>query len=516
MCFLVSGDAVTKTPWQILQLLIPFSFWMQLVEQTNLYASRFAEANNGSGGRKWKPVTLQEMVLWVGLCIAMSMATQTSVEFYWLTGSRGGITYPDFGRFGMGLYRWQQIKRFFHLNDNDLRPIDRTTSIYRLWHCLPFINLLKETFKKYWRLGKKLTADERTIPSRHRQNPIRIYNPSKPYKFGMELFTLCCSTSYYCWDFIVYDKLKTPGLHSLVVMNMVRTLTLAGHTIFLDRGFTSPALIRWLGSKGHGGTGTVLPNRKGFPQFVRVDKNAAKGTCCAAVSLIGKMMAVCWKDKKPVFFLTNCHTDKLGTTQRREGAERMDVDCPEVALAYNNHKDAVDQYDKSCLSELKSLEHGVGGWKWWHRLWWGLFDGALVNASIIWRHYHNKGEDTRTEFMLQLQEEMINNRLDCTTPSQRRPQGLIGTGSSNPRLDGVGHFLKRHPAGLIRACKWCAYMLRGTKDRPSRAITYCLKCEAHLCPSNNCAEKYHSVEDPILDSRGKTYQRKKKPREDIE
>lgn len=104
------------------------------------------------------------------------------------------------------------------------------------------------------------------------------------------------------------------GLHSLVVMEMVKTLPHRGHTIFMDRGFTSPALVRWLGSRGHGGTGTVLPNRKGFPVDVRLAKDDPKGSLSAAVSLIGKMLAVSWMDKKPVFFLSNCHTSVIGST----------------------------------------------------------------------------------------------------------------------------------------------------------------------------------------------------------
>lgn len=480
-----------------------------VVEQTNLYAQRQQEA--GPTGRPWKPITIQELILWVGICIAMSMCTQPNVEMYWWKGGRGAMTFPDFGRLGMGLTRWQQIKRYFHLNDNSARPIDKTTRAYRLWHCLPFINLLKETFKTYWRLGKKLTADERTVPSRHRQNPIRIYNKSKPYKFGMELFTLCCSMTYYCWDFVVYDRIKQVGLHSLVVMDMVRTLTMRGHTIFLDRGFTSPALVRWLGNRGHGATGTVMSNRKGFPKDLTLPKNAPKGTLKAAVTVIGKMLAVAWQDKNVVFFLSNCHKALIGTAQRRVGPDMVDVDCPEVALAYNNHKDAVDQYDKSCLAENKSLEQGLVGWKWWHRLWWGLFDGAIVNAFIIWKHFHPEPEATRTEFMIQLQEEMIKNTLDCgVTATRTRATPQSPGRHDNRRLDQKNHFVKRHPQGLSRACKYCCLKFRGTGTRIPRPMTICSKCGVHLCTDDDCFEKFHLVQDPFLDKKPKGSHKKKK------
>jgi hypothetical protein len=293
-------------------------------------------------------------------------------------------------------------------------------------------------------------------------------------------------------------------------MDMVRTLTMRGHTVFLDRGFTSPALVRWLGSRGHGGTGTVVPNRKGFPKDLKLHKDAPKGSVDAAVTVIGKMLAICWKDKKPVYFLTNCHTMTIGSTQRREGAAVVDVDCPEVALAYNNHKDAVDQYDKSCLTDNKSLEQSLSGWKWWHRLWWGLFDGAVVNAYIIWQHYHKDATSTRTEFMLQLQEEMIENRLDGRVAVTRRMAEGEGEEQVSRRLDGVNHFVKRHPLGLSRSCKMCAFRASGTSVRPPRVITFCLKCSAHLCNDGDCIEAFHTHQDPKLDRKAKTTLRKKK------
>lgn len=264
---------------------------------------------------------------------------------------------------------------------------------------------------------------------------------------------------------------------------------------------------------GHGGTGTVVPSRKGFPKDLGLDRKDPKGSLKAAVSLIGKMLAVAWMDKKTVFFLTNCHKPVLGSTQRREGPDRVDVDCPEVALAYNNHKDAVDQYDKVCLQDLKSLEACLTAWKWWHRMWWGLLDGAIANASIIWMYYHTGPEDTRTEFMNQLQEEMLTNTLDCCVAQQaRQAQKAKKKAPTVPRLDGVGHFLKYHEDGDRAACKWCAYNLKGTKTRPPRSRMWCEKCQAHLCGKGKCNEFFHTVEDRDLDRTGQVYVRNVKKR----
>jgi hypothetical protein len=105
-------------------------------------------------------------------------------SMYWRGGEVGAVTFPDFSPC-MSLSRFEQLKRYLHLNDNSQRPADKSTREYRLSHIEPLINVLKNTFKKYYRCGQHVTIDERTIPIRNRMCPVRIYNPNKPYKFGI-------------------------------------------------------------------------------------------------------------------------------------------------------------------------------------------------------------------------------------------------------------------------------------------------------------------------------------------
>lgn len=136
---------------QVFMLLIPLSFWQSVVKQTNLHASL-----NGAGegtSRAWTLVTVQEILLWIGLVFAMALHPMQNLAEYWRTGDEGAVSYPDFGRF-MALVRFEQIKRFLHLNDNRQRPVEKETRTYRLWHCLPLMNILRDTFKKYYRCGQ--------------------------------------------------------------------------------------------------------------------------------------------------------------------------------------------------------------------------------------------------------------------------------------------------------------------------------------------------------------------------
>lgn len=485
-----------RTPYQLLLILLPLSFWKSLVVQTNKYAAdsilEKGEEDWGEG-RKWVPVTVQELVQWVGMCIAMAWTGLRNTSQYWWTDKRGLIQFPGFGAV-MGQTRWEQIKRYFHLNDNKLRPPNKLSMEYRLWHVLPMMTTLNSTSKLLWRLGQNVVVDERTIPSRHSRSPIRIYNPSKPYKFGFEVFSICCSKTYYCWHFIVYDKLPQVGLHSLVVMQLVSTLVYKGHLIFLDRGFTSPALVHWLGKQGHGATGTVVSNRKGFPkEEVKLGKKDNQGTVKAQVSVTHNLMAICWKDKNDVSFVTNCHRGLSGETQRQVGSEKLKVPCPEAAIEYNANKAGVDQFDKLCLSDNMSTEREIISHKWWCRLFWGLLDGAIANAFIVWKQFHPEKEFTRDEFMLQLHEGLLGNSLDTTLLEPVRRSAFAGQGQG--RLDGVGHLVAEIlDVTVARKCRLCRYDCLGTGKEPRRSKYWCKKCQVPLCVKG-CFARFH--EEPL-------------------
>jgi hypothetical protein len=90
----------SKTPLQILLLFLPLSFWSLLVDQTNKYAQDWI-SQNGAVGRaaKWKPVNVRELMIWHGLCLAMSLQPLANLGMYRWKGSQGAVTFPNFGRF---------------------------------------------------------------------------------------------------------------------------------------------------------------------------------------------------------------------------------------------------------------------------------------------------------------------------------------------------------------------------------------------------------------------------------
>jgi hypothetical protein len=149
------GNLSLLNPLQIFLLLVPLSYWQMVAEQTNLYAevSR-AQATPTEKGkiRPWTPVSVQEVLKWLGIVLSMTLHPLPALSDYWRTGRAGNITFPDTGRI-MSQNRFEQIKRYLHLNDNSQRPAEKGTREYRLWQLIPLCKLLNETFKKYYKLG---------------------------------------------------------------------------------------------------------------------------------------------------------------------------------------------------------------------------------------------------------------------------------------------------------------------------------------------------------------------------
>jgi hypothetical protein len=79
--------------------------------------------------------------------------------------------------------------------------------------------------------------------------------------------------------------------------------------------------------------------------------------------------------------------------------------APEMVKFYNDNKDGVDQYDKYCLRSNYFVEVEMVARKWWHKLYWGQVDGAIVNSYIL--AWLVRLDLDRYDYMLQLANEMI-------------------------------------------------------------------------------------------------------------
>lgn len=489
------GRPKQLSPVQFFWKMFPSSLMRMMVEETNRYAEQQGAMEEGK--RVWKDVDLGEMYKWHGLNLAMALHPLPSLEMYWETSSEGAVVFPGFSSCGMSMKRFEQIRRYFHICDGEKRQtLEKGTREHKLFHVAPVIEALNEAYKQHYVPGRRVTVDERTIPIRNRMCPIRMYNKQKPYKFGIEVFVICDSLTYFNMHFIVYDKIKCKELHTKMVVELVEQLPMKGYSVYLDRGFTSPWTLVKLRDMGHSATGTVMTNRKGFPTqelFMRKDEQV-KGTVKAVVDVEWGICAVAWVDKKPVHFMSSEFGVDVKAVVRRTGSEREEVPCPELAREYNLYKDAVDQFDKLCLKDCYSVEQEVVNRKWWHRLYWGLFDGSLQNAWILydlaWEH---KPPLNHYRFLMSIQKALVFNGLERERSSRAV---AVPQKKAVSRLDlSLGHFLVK--GDKKNHCVVCTARRAGPSSdgRGAQTIMRCSVCtNVPLC-IGQCFIDFHTLVD---------------------
>jgi hypothetical protein len=193
------------------------------------------------------------------------------------------------------------------------------------------------------------------------------------------------------------------------------------------------------------------------------------------------MMAAVWKDKKPVHFLSTCHGLSMGETGRRVAADKEDIPCLKIAFEYNKYKDGVDQFDKSCLGQNYSLEMELVSRKWWVRVLLGLLDGAIHNAYVLYHEAHP--EVSRFDFMVALQQQMVENTYDNLLANRKRSQSGEVTEASAEN----GHRLVRCK-GVSNRCRVC-YASDGKSGR--KTGMKCGTCGVFLCPGQ-CDQTWHT------------------------
>ncbi len=217
----------------------------------------------------------------------------------------------------------------------------------------------------------------------HGNISFRQYIPLKRHRFGLKLFAIWdCKTSF-VQDIVLYTEDGTEvtedrslGLSGAVVMTLMEPYFDKNHVLYVDNWYTSPALFEFLCSRQTGGCGTVTKRRKHMPYFPPLANKEdctyrkAKGT-----------LAVMWKDKWEVTFLTTVHHPQMVLRHNIDRSTRQRIMKPECVLDYNTNMRLVDKAD--CM--ISSIECARKTLKWYKKLYFHLVDITMLNAHILFK-----------------------------------------------------------------------------------------------------------------------------------
>lgn len=124
--------------------------------------------------------------------------------------------------------------------------------------------------KTLYTVGKTVTIDEQLVPFRGRC-PFRQYIPSKPAKYGIKIWIICDSESYYTHNAQVYlgrvaNTAVERNVGQRVVLDLCHGLT--SRNVTCDNFFTTYALAKDLHKQKMTIVGTIRKNRAELPPIL--------------------------------------------------------------------------------------------------------------------------------------------------------------------------------------------------------------------------------------------------------
>ena len=375
----------------------PFDFFSlyfipDMVSKITTETMRYARLKNNHSFH----VSDNDVYQFLGLILISGYHTLPGEKDYWST--KPSLSAPIFSRV-MSRNRFQEIKRYFHLADNENLTESKTARVDLIYD-----ELLKNC-QRFGIFDKLLSIDESMVPYRGHFS-IKQYIRNKPIRFGYKLWFLCGADGY-PYNFELYkgkdDGRKEPLGTSAVkrMSSIIESDKCKNHILHFDNFFTSYSLLVDLAGKDLRAIGTVRSNRTEscFFGVTKKDERASYD-----YKSDGTVLFVHWKHNSIVKVRTNFSkvtpVDKVSRWVKGKG--KVSVDQPKVISERNKGTGGVDLLDML----LGSYRPNLRSKKWW----WPLFSNALNIAVVAVFKIHKKtcvDQLSRLDFRIEVAEVMV-------------------------------------------------------------------------------------------------------------
>lgn len=321
---------------------LPLSFWKQVVEFSNEYASAGSNAS-------CHPIQLGEMMQFLGILWYMSLFKKGEMLNYWRDSEEATIL-P--GASSTSLEVIMPWKRFLYIRRNlAFRSAVTLLEIHRdpAARIRPLINMVKHRCTTHVTVGRDVAVDEASIACRSQYaRHIVVFNQRKPTgKYHFKLYMCCCSTSWYVVSFKLHcasnledrldgvlptsDRTSIAELtkHSSDVRSHVIEVTasLRGtrRVVNTDNFYTSCLLLESIGSIGLYGRGTVRQTSQLFPKYTIIEAkhDTDRGRMNQGVCVEKHIVAASWVDGAVVSIVSNADSSGTSTVHRRIGQTKV-------------------------------------------------------------------------------------------------------------------------------------------------------------------------------------------------
>ena len=366
-----------------------------------------------------------------------------------------------------------------------------------------------------------LTIDECLYPMRHVVK-FRVYNPSKPAKYGM-LFK-CLNSAEYPYTYQAHVYASTPAstptshyvkgtesyVHYMIdkVQSKGSEYSMAGCNISYDRLYTSISLARWFLAKRITTIGTWMNNKKGYPQYLKDNPKGEKFSSSIwyqieddettlPASLRNQIRLVSYVIQKSTTSGPKLKNLVMMTTTKPLRGITIDDKKTKPALfkTYDFSKGGTDIVDQrmGCKYSTKAKTN-----KWTNVAFYYLLDCTRVNTQTVWSLVKNVDPRetnsyafgkalAKSLYLPAILERSVQGLqpsvLQCCYAATKDPK-FLGRIASD-RSMGLSELLPPMKAnkGTCRQCLVGCYGADYTinKNKLSHVKTQCQKCGLRLC-----------------------------------
>lgn len=451
---------------------------------------------NPTKKKEWKPVTVKEFDAFVAILLYAGLTRSNHEPAMELWGATRCPIYKA----ALSYDRFMCIKQFIRFDNGNTRQQrlinSKTAAIDDIWQ------MLQHNLAAAYTPHEALTVDEQLFPYRGRTR-FTQYIPSKPAKYGLKVWWLCDSQSYYPVKGMIYSG-KLPNQQreinqgQNVVLDLVEKYLDAGRTIYADNFFTTLDLARILMRRKTAYVGTVRYNKTFIPQEFK--KNPKRTINSTLFGFNEGDIALCSyvpKKNKVVNVLSTMHYTCLVDEQTEKRK-------PYAILDYNANKCGVDTMDQM----LGTYSCKRATQRWPLAMFYNMLDVAALAAFTIYNEMKPiKRSDRRRSFLLLLtkqlatpniEERALNNHITSYPRIRNAMEAFdvrVRKTSSNSRIEYIFicflfffsfQVLPRPmegnaPSFAARSSRPSCRLCRSEYGRQRKTRAYCFGCGNAVC-----------------------------------
>ena len=371
-----------KSPRDYFDMIFDSSLYKKIADEINLYSVQ----TTGKSVNTSK----EEIEQFIGILVQMGVMKYPQYRMYWSPETRLPLIANV-----MPLQRFENLKRFFHMNDNLKMPKRGEVNFDRLYKVRPLLDCILESCRGIEQ-EEAHSIDEQIVPTKSKSS-LRQYLPNKPHKWGIKIWARC-GVSGIVYDFSVYvgqqgntEISAMFGKIGAVVIQLVDNLPKnVGHKVYMDNLFTSINLFKYLKANGIWAIGTIGGNRlKNAEKLLRSKKELSKegiGAFDFRIDANSNITVLRWLDNGLVQLLSTFIGPELGAPVKRwSGKEKkmVEVQCPAIINQYNQHMGGVDLCDM--LMSLYRIKLGTK--KWYMHLVYYCIGLSIVNGWLLYKRH---------------------------------------------------------------------------------------------------------------------------------